>query len=116
MIAALRAVLRRHPVVGGAFLLALAATVFFAVRTVIFTVYWSDPTHRFQPLEGWMTPRYVAHSWELPPEALAEVIGEPPPSRRRMTLDDIAQERGVPLETLIAEITARLQAQGGAGG
>ena len=59
-------VLRSHPVMSLAFALALALVLFFATgfgppRHST----WSDPAHQAQPLEGWMTPRYIANSWNV---------------------------------------------------
>lgn len=87
------------------FALALAATVFFAARTVMFALYWTDPAHRDEAIEGWMTPRYVAMSWQIPPEIVADAVGlDRDGSARRTTLADIAAARGVPVEALAAEI------------
>ncbi len=36
-----------------AFVLALAVTLFFAVRLALFTLYWQDPAHRNEPIAGW---------------------------------------------------------------
>lgn len=91
------------------FVLALVVTLVLAVRATVFAVYWLDPAHRDQPLAGWMTPRYVAHSYAVPPEAL----GLPPPGPddpRRMTLDQIAAQRGESLDALIAEVSAAVAA------
>ncbi len=96
---------RRHKLLATAFAAALLLTLFFAIRTAVFAVYWSDPAHRDQVLEGWMTPRYVAHSWRVPPEVMEAAVGETP-ARRRPTLDAIAEHQGVPL----ADLTARLEA------
>lgn len=56
-----------------------------------------------QSVEAWMTTRYVAHSWDLPREVMTGLGFErgtdgPRPLRK------IAEERGIPVETLIAEI------------
>lgn len=110
----LGAALRRHPLLGGGFLLALGLTLFFAARMALFTLYWSDPAHREQPLEPWMTPRYIAHSWHLPPDELRALLGPlPPEAGRRPTLRDIAAARGIPVETLIDELGAALAARSG---
>ncbi|WP_088625401.1 hypothetical protein [Oceanicola sp. 22II-s10i] len=80
----------------------------FVVRTLFFVVYWSDPAHRNQAPEVWMTPRYIAHSWQIPPEALAEALQIPDPPPRHATLAEIARLRGMTTEALIAELTVFL--------
>ena len=104
------AIWRRHKVIASVFGLALALTVFFAFRAVIFAIYWSDPAHRDQPIEGWMTPRYVAHSWHLPREVMIEVLGEGPMPGKRRTRAEIARDRGVPVEVLVGELSAAIDA------
>lgn len=88
-----------------AFCAAALITVFFAARGVFFAVYWSDPAHRDQPIEGWMTPGYIAHSWGVSPELVIQTLdlGQGEGSRRK-TLSDIAKARGVDVEVLIAAL------------
>lgn len=84
--------------------LALVASVFFAVRSVVFYVYWHDPGHREQPIAAWMTPGYVAQSWHVPREVVFEALDVPmPPPHGPMDLQDLAASRGVPLEQVISE-------------
>lgn len=107
MIARIGRIWRAHKILSLAFFVAILLTLLFGVRTVVFTVYWMDPAHRDQTLEGWMTPRYVAQSYELPPEATALAIGVPyPPENRGQTLAEIAKNQGVTL----AELQARIEA------
>lgn len=64
-------------------------------------VYWNDPHHQDQPLTAWMTPRYVAQSYSIPPELLGPALffapSDPP---RRLSLGGIAEANGVTLDTL----------------
>ena len=67
----------------------------------MFTVYWSDPAHRNQNIAGWMTPRYVGHSWQVPPEVIATALGlTQDGSGRRITLADIAESQGSDMAAL----------------
>ena len=99
-----RSLWSRHPVLLSAFVLALAVTAFFAVRMVMFTLYWADPAHRTQPPEPWMTPRYIATSWHLDPQALAAALQMPRDLPDRPTVERIAEARGVPVDTVLAEV------------
>ena len=104
-------ILRRHPLLFAAFVLATVLTLFLAGRAVMFAVYWADPDHRDQAIEGWMTPRYVARSWDLPPEALQDALGRAiPPPGERSTLAEIAAASGIPLPVLAARIVAAAEA------
>lgn len=97
---------RQHPVAASAFVLASALCIYFAVRLVVFTVFWADPAHRQQSPEAWMTPRYVAHSWHLDPSDVAKAVGLTERPDQRPTLSYIADQRGVPIEVVLAEIHA----------
>ena len=89
---------------------ACLVAVFFAARLVLFTVYWSDPARRDAAIESWQTPGYVAMSWKVPRAVIAEAIGLSEGSAPRESLNDIAARRGVPVETLIAEIEEAIDA------
>jgi hypothetical protein len=89
-----------------AFLAAALISLLFLVRLTVFTLYWADPAHRNQLAQPWMTPGYLAHSWQLDPTELAQALGIPPGSRP--TLQDIARDRGVPVEDILREINALL--------
>ena len=110
MIQRLKFAWSRHPILTIGFILALILTVLFAFRSTAFYFYWSDPEHFDQPVEGWMTPRYIVHSWQLTPEEVMDIIGDGPMPSKRHTLEEIAEDRGIPLETLIANLTKALEA------
>ncbi len=96
---------RRRPIITTGFALAVVFTGLFAVRAVTMMVYWSDPDHRDQAIQGWMTPRYVAQSWHLPPRVMYEALGTEEMPGRRKTLGDIAAERGISVKELSDQIT-----------
>lgn len=89
--------------------MALALTVFFSFRSVAFFIYWSDPARHEQPVAGWMTPRYVAHSWKVPPQLIMQVIGQDAMPKKRSSLEEIAKEQGRNLDDLIAELTQAVE-------
>jgi hypothetical protein len=93
-----------------AFLTALAITLFFAVRFLSFALYWSDPAHRNQVPEAWMTPGYVARSWHIPREAFLRALDLPPKSDPPRSFEDIAKDRGIPVTTLLGEVAAAITA------
>lgn len=94
-----------------ALLLASGVMLFFAVRMVSFWVFWADPAHRNQNPEPWMTPRYIAHSWQLSPREVAAALGlsgPPKPGEPRQTISQIAKDRGVAVETVLLELQTYL--------
>lgn len=90
------------------FIASVALTLFFLIRLAVFAHYWSDPAHRNLSPQPWMPLGYVARSWGRTPEALAAALDTS--AGRRDTLRDIARARGVPVETVIAELNALLVA------
>ncbi|WP_424943241.1 hypothetical protein [Aliiroseovarius crassostreae] len=100
------------PLATGLLALCLSAAVFFGARTVAETLYWNDPAHRNQPIAGWMTPRYVAHSWNIPrPEMIAilqSVAPEFNAGDRPGSMKDIAAQHAMPLKQFIAQIEAEI--------
>ncbi len=64
------------------FLLVLGFTALYAVRTTRDAIYWHY--HQDEPIHGWMTVGYVAHSYRVPPHILYRALGLPhkPPDKR----------------------------------
>lgn len=101
--------LRRHPVLTLAFTLALLLTLFFAGRFVAQVIYWSNPDHQNQQVQGWMTVGYIGKSWSLPPREIDLIAGLPAPVKGKpFTLDQIARDRGVPVSEVIAQVEQAL--------
>ncbi|MFZ9200377.1 MAG: hypothetical protein ACO22Z_13670 [Paracoccaceae bacterium] len=96
--------LRRHPFLALGFVLALALTIFFALRIAMGALIWSPSATG--PLEGWMTVGYVAQVRDVPRTVLAQAIGIAPGSHPRQSLQRLAQERGESLDALIARLEA----------
>ncbi len=60
-----------------------------------------NPDHQDQALAGWMTPRYVMRSYQLPPDAIGPalfLVKDTTP--RRISLDAIAAENDLTLDDL----------------
>ncbi len=98
------------PVATVVLFLALAAAVVFGVRTAIFWYRHPDWDIQTQGVEPWMTPRYVARAWDLPFRDLLQAIEAPvPPPDGPMSLEELADYRGVPLSQILAEVQAVIQ-------
>ncbi|MEQ6885244.1 hypothetical protein [Salicola sp. Rm-C-2C1-2] len=104
MLTALRDLWHKHRFLCIAFIAALVVTAFFALRLVVFSLYWADPAHQDQPLEEWMTPRYVALSYDLPVGVVREVLEIEAVDAEPRTLEDIVATS----ELTVAEIQQRI--------
>jgi hypothetical protein len=85
------------------FLLVAGFTAYRAVHTVRRVVYWQ--AHRDEPIRGWMTVGFVAHSYRVPPRVLYDALGLPDRPRDRRPLREIAKEQ----HRAIDEVRAILQ-------
>jgi hypothetical protein len=85
------------------FALALLLTLFFAGHA-LWTVTHLRDSHA--PVEDWMTPGYVVRVYDIPPETLAETLGVEPKEARGRTLEDLAEERGIPAQALVGAVQA----------
>jgi hypothetical protein len=92
-----------------AFLLAVFAAGFFAVRTVRHAVYWNQ--HRDETIRPWMSVHYISRSYRVPPHLLYQAIGLSPAPRDRRPLREIAHEQNRPVEALILELQNAITAE-----
>jgi hypothetical protein len=106
----LRAGFRRHPVLSTLFVLALLAALVFAARTARDAMGWDQRFAHAPEVAGWMTPRYVARSWHVPPEVVQDALGLDPGDGRRTTIAELAAERGQPAATLADALERDLSA------
>ena len=103
----IRDIWTHHKLAVAALLVVLVLAGVFATRTVSQMVYWSDPAKLDQPLQGWMTPRYVGRSYRVPPQIVQQAFALDRPSvTRRVSLDTIAGDLGVTLDELQRRLDA----------
>ena len=84
------------------FLITLTLALFFIIRASVFFVYWQN--HADEPIEGWMTVRYVARSYRVDPRIVHDAVGLPDTGPDRRPLIKIAREDGEPLDQITARI------------
>ena len=92
-----------------AFAVSVTLMLFFAVRFTTQSIYWHDPAHRNQALEPWMTVGYVAHSWGVPPEMLAEKLALPKGRPAHEPLDRLAADMGLTYGELSTRVETAVQ-------
>ncbi|PLL13480.1 hypothetical protein C0V75_08910 [Tabrizicola sp. TH137] len=107
----IRRIWQRNPILTLAFLLALAACFFFTGRAMNMALILANRADK--PVAGWMTPRYIARSYGLEREDLAAVLATADRDDARQPLYSLAQEQGLPVADLIAEVQALVDAQEG---
>jgi hypothetical protein len=98
-----------------AFLLIAGLTGWHAFHTVRRAIYWSH--HRDEPIRGWMTVGYVAHSYRVPSHVLYEALGlpdrpvdqTPGKPHKRQTLHRIAREQHRSLDDIKATLENAIQ-------
>ena len=110
MIKAIKYFWKEQPIALGVFVISLALLVYFGGRFLLGFIYFHDPAHRNQALEGWMTPRYVSMSYQVPPEIIREVMGIEEKGRMRLHLKDITARLGITMEELEKRVWAAKQA------
>jgi len=97
---------RGHPVIALTLGLALVLALGFALRLA----FGPSPHDRDPELAGWMPVGYVAQTWNIPREVLAEALGLEPGAAPRRSLRSLAEDRGETLESLLARIEAAITA------
>lgn len=103
----LRLVFSKHPRLTSALVIASVLTFFFAARFIYGVAYWSQ--HSEEPIRPWMTVGYVGKSWNVPPRAIDDIAGLPKPVEGKpYTLQEIADQRGVPVEDIIKQVEAAI--------
>jgi hypothetical protein len=97
-----------------AFALTLTLALVFIIRAGVFFIYWQQ--HRDEPIEGWMTVRYVARSYRVDPKIVHDAVGLPETGPDRRPLVRIAREDGKPLDEMTARILEAIKADRAARG
>jgi hypothetical protein len=101
---------RRAPGLAGALAVALLIAAVFGLRLANGALTWQD-VPADPAIAGWMTPRYVVRSWDVPPDLVAGALDlERDGIGRRVTLTALAEERGVPPAVLIDALETAIAA------
>lgn len=93
------------------FAIAALLTAFFIVRAIFFAVFWMDPDREIHPIEAWMTPRYIARTYDIARPDMQHILELGPDETPRQPLDKLARTRGVPVQTYIDQFDALLDAR-----
>lgn len=105
---ALRATIRRHPALTGAFVLAAALVLWLLVEVTSGVLGWHGRGE--EPLAPWMTIGYVGRTHEVDPRLIDVTAGFPTPDEagHPLTLAEIAQRQGIPIGQVYDKVEAAL--------
>jgi hypothetical protein len=106
----MRRLWREAPFLTAGLTVALLVAAVFAFRLVSGMLYWEDPRHQDMPIAAWMSPRFVAMSWNVPREVVIEALQMVPDGEGPRPLERMAAERGVPVQVLIDDLEAAIAA------
>jgi hypothetical protein len=100
---------RRTLILTAAFVAAIAFTFVFGYRAGHHArmIRWEN-----QPIHGWMSVPFIAHTHHVPEDSLYHAIGAEPRAKDRRPLRRIAHEQKRPVEELIKELNAVLKQNG----
>src|SRR6476646_4473852 len=84
------------------FILVVAITSLFVVRTVRRVNYWR--VHHDEPIRPWMSVPYVAHSYRIPPHILYEALDITPVPRDRRPISHIARDLNRPVDEVVIDL------------
>lgn len=100
---------KRHPVLATAFAVSVLMLIAFSGSFIWRLAYWQ--MHAREEVQAWMTVGYVGHSWGIKPALIDEQAGLPLPEKGHpYTLQEIADQRGVPVEDIIARVNEAVAA------
>lgn len=93
------------------FAVAAVLTTFFIIRAVFFAFVWMDPNRGHHPIEPWMTPRYIARTYDIPRPEMQHILDLGPDETPREPLESLAEARGIAVQSLINAFNAYLDAR-----
>ncbi|MEH6726190.1 MAG: hypothetical protein V7703_08525 [Hyphomicrobiales bacterium] len=109
----LRAFIGQNKLIVGIAAASFFALVYFAGSFVAKLIYFNDPSHQNEALQAWMTPYYVALSYDLPRDTIKEIFeftdGFDGPKR----MSFVAERLDVSLEELTEKVREAAQAYHG---
>ena len=98
--------LKQNWLIVGMLSVACIAVLWFGGSMVRDIVYFNDPANQDKDLRGWMTPRYIVMSYDLPRSVVADVLELSSIDQRRILLRDVADEMGVTMDELTDMVRA----------
>ena len=88
------------------FLTSMTTVVFLSSTMLADAIYFDDPEHKDMALEAWMTPKYIALSYDLPRDVVISLLDIDLKSDKPRRLDHLADNIGVSLTELTGMVRA----------
>ncbi len=95
--------IRKNWLLVGLTLATLLVILWFGSRLVMDFIFFNDPRNVDVDLKGWMTPRFVVLTYDLPRDYVAEIL-ELESEDRGKRLRHVADDLGLTLEELTQKV------------
>lgn len=101
-----------HKLLVIAFAVALTLTLGFGIRAAMFVprLHFKMPNAAEQPVQAWMTPKFIVHTYDMPGPVVGEVLGIDRGTNPDQPISAIAKARGVDPTTLTIPMDAAIKA------
>lgn len=101
---------KRHWLPLAGFLTSAGIALIFGFTFMADAIYFNDPSHKDVLLQGWMTPRYVMLSYDIPRDLVMGALGlDESAIGQGLRVLGIAQEQNLSLDELTEKIRAIAQ-------
>lgn len=88
------------------FLSALAVVVWFGFHMLLSFLYFRDPHHKDVELKGWMTPRYIVMTYDLPRPLVLANLGLTNAEMHGRPLRSIGRDLNMSMEEMTEAVRA----------
>ncbi|MEO0484877.1 MAG: hypothetical protein AAF092_03065 [Pseudomonadota bacterium] len=95
---------RANPLLVATTLAMICVVGWFGAQLFADFLYFNDPRNVDVALKGWMTPRYVVLTYDLPRPVVRDILELPPEGAGGIRLSFVAQELGLTLDELTTRV------------
>ncbi len=96
---------RKHWLPISGFIASTGLALYFGFTFMADAIYFNDPRHQDSDLKGWMTPRYIMLSYDIPMPLVLDALGlDESVIGQGLRLENIAAEQGYSLTELTEKI------------
>ena len=92
--------MRQNLLLVGVFTIACGVALWFLTHIALDFLYFNDPKNQDVDLRGWMTPRYIVRTYDLPRDLVLETLQIEENQQRGAPLRRIASDLGLTMDEL----------------